>query len=104
MCWITDGAHSSEGPVEMPEKTTQDVFQTIDSMRLEAIAPMLAEDARLVFGNAEPLVGREAIIAGLQGFFSSIKGLHHRIVNDWHLGADTIAETEVTYRRLDDKD
>ncbi|MFG2000396.1 nuclear transport factor 2 family protein [Spirillospora sp. NPDC048911] len=48
-------------------------------------------------------MGREAITAGITGFFSTIGGLRHRIVNDWRDGADTIAETEVTFRRLDDK-
>lgn len=97
-------AQRSEGPVEMPEQTTQDVFQTIDLMRPEAFAAILAEDARLVFGNAEPLAGRQAIIAGLTEFFSGIKSLRHRIVHDWHVGGDVIAETKVTYRRLDDKE
>jgi hypothetical protein len=88
---------------DMPNELTQRVFQTVDTMRLDSIAALYAEDARMVFGNAEPLVGREAITAGIQGFFSTINSLQHQIVNDWHIGADTIAETEVTYRRLDDK-
>jgi hypothetical protein len=89
---------------DMPNEMTQRVFQTVDSMRPDSIAELFTEDAKMVFGNADPLVGREAITAGIQGFFSTINGLQHRIVNDWHIGADTVAETEVTYRRLDDKD
>jgi ketosteroid isomerase-like protein len=88
----------------MSHETTQRVFQTVDSMQPDSIADLLAEDARMVFGNADPLVGREAITAGVQGFFSTIAGLRHRIIKDWRVGADTIAETEVTYRRLDDKE
>jgi uncharacterized protein (TIGR02246 family) len=88
---------------DMPNEVTQRVFQTIDSMQPDSIAELFTEDAMMVFGNTDPLVGREAITAGVQGFFSTINGLRHRIVNDWHIGADTIAETEVTYRRLDDK-
>ncbi len=88
----------------MPNELTQRIFKTIDAMRPDAIAELFTEHARMVFGNAEPLVGREAIAAGVQGFFSTIKGLEHRIINDWHIGSDTIAETEVTYRRLDDKE
>ena len=56
-----------------------------------------------MFGNADPLVGREAIVSGVQGFFSTTKGLRHRIVNQWFVGAETVAETEVTYHRLDGK-
>jgi ketosteroid isomerase-like protein len=88
---------------DMPTESTQRVFQTVDAMQPDNIAALFAEDARMVFGNADPLVGREAITAGVQGFFSTINGLQHQIVNEWHIGADTIAETEVTYRRLDDK-
>ncbi|WP_395110177.1 nuclear transport factor 2 family protein [Actinomadura sp. SCN-SB] len=91
----------------MPHELTQHVFQTVDSARPGSIAELFTEDATMVFGNADPLVGREAITAGIQGFFATINGLQHRIINDWHIGtdtgADTIAETEVTYHRLDDK-
>lgn len=88
----------------MPNKATQHVFHTIDTMQLDRIAGIFTDDATLVFGNNEPLAGRAAIIDGIEGFFSTINGLRHRIVNDWRVGPDTIAETEVTYRRRDDKD
>jgi ketosteroid isomerase-like protein len=87
----------------MTNELTQRIFQTIDTMQPDSIAAMYAEDARLVFGNAEPLVGRTAITAGIEGFFATINGLRHRVVNDWHVRADTIAEAEVTYRRIDDE-
>jgi hypothetical protein len=86
---------------DMPEELTQRVFKAVDSFGPGALAELLAEDARFVFGNAKPLVGREAITGGIQGFFSTIRGLRHRLLNDWYAGADTIAETEVTYDRLD---
>ena len=57
-----------------------------------------------MFGNAEPLVGRGAIVAGLRDFYSTIGGLRHRVVRHWRVDGDIIAETEVTYRRLDGKD
>jgi hypothetical protein len=87
--------------IDMP--SAQSFFQTIDTMQPDSIAALYAEDGRLVFGNAEPLVGREAITAGIEGFFSTIGEMQHRIVKDWQIGADTIAEIEATYRRLDDK-
>ena len=87
----------------MTHELTERVLAAVDSMEPGAFAEFLAEDARMVFGNAEPLVGREAIIAGVQGFFSTINGLRHHIVNQWYVDADTVAETEVTYSRLDGK-
>jgi hypothetical protein len=87
----------------MSHEQTRRLFAAIDSMESGAIGELFADDARLVFGNAEPLVGHEAIITGTRAFFSMINGLRHRILNEWHVGADTVVETEVTYRRLDDK-
>lgn len=87
----------------MSDEQIRRVFHTIDSMRLDEFAGLFAEDATLVFGNADPLTGRDAITAGIGEFFAAIKGLRHEIVNAWQVGADTIAETTVTYHRLDDK-
>jgi uncharacterized protein (TIGR02246 family) len=85
----------------MSYELTQRVFAAVDSMEPGAFAEFFTEDARVVFGNGEPLVGPDAITAGTRTFFSTIKGLRHRIVNEWHVGADIVAETEVTYHRLD---
>lgn len=87
----------------MSADRTRRLFAAVDTKNADAFGVFLAEDARLTFGNAEPLVGREAIVAGIAAFFSTIDGLRHRIVNQWYIGADTIAETEVTYQRLDGK-
>ena len=54
-----------------------------------------------MFGNGEPMVGPAAVEAGVAGFFGTIKGIRHRIVNEWHDHAGTVAELEVTYDRLD---
>ncbi|MEU9836589.1 nuclear transport factor 2 family protein [Streptosporangium sp. NPDC048047] len=88
----------------MTDDVVRGVFQVVDSFDPDEFALLLTEDATLVFGNAEPLAGREAIVAGLRAFYSTIGGLRHRIVRSWQVDADVIAETEVTYRRLDGKD
>ncbi|MEV0584347.1 nuclear transport factor 2 family protein [Nonomuraea sp. NPDC050310] len=80
------------------------VFQEVDSFDVGRFVRLLAPDARLVFGNAEPMAGHAAIASGLEAFFATIAGLSHRIVRSWRVEADTIAETEVTYRRLDGKE
>ncbi len=88
----------------MSDDAVRRVFRSVDSFDPDEFGRLLAEDATLVFGNAEPLAGREAIVAGLRDFYSTIGGLQHRIVRNWRVDADIIAETEVTYRRLDGKD
>ena len=87
-------------PAAMPAHR---VFRAVDALDADALGALLAEDARMVFGNAEPLVGRAAILAGCRAFAATISGLRHRIVRDWVIGTDTIAETRVTYTRLDRK-
>jgi ketosteroid isomerase-like protein len=80
---------------------TRDLFATVDSMDVATIATHFAEDARVVFGNGQPFVGIEAIRAGLTAFFDTIAGLHHEIVKEYNVGADTILEFKVTYDRKD---
>ena len=79
------------------------VLARVDSRDATELVKLFAQDATMTFGNAEPMVGRDAIEAGIASFFSSIAGLRHRILNEWSLGTDTIAETAVTYRLHDGK-
>ncbi|TKK88579.1 nuclear transport factor 2 family protein [Herbidospora galbida] len=85
----------------MSDDAARRVFDVVDTFDPDEFVKLLAEDATLRFGNAAPNKGREAIAAGLRGFFSTIGGLRHRIVRTWETGADVVAETEVTYTRLD---
>lgn len=80
-----------------------DLLADVDRMDAAGFAAHLAEDARLRFGNAEPVVGRGAIETAIAGFFETIKDLRHKIVNEWDVGDVTILELEVTYTRLDDQ-
>lgn len=95
-------------PAAQPDPSTagtdaRQVFAAIDSLDLDAIVGHLTDDARVVFGNQEPMVGRDAVNAGLRAFYSTIAGLRHRVLREWRVGSQTAAETEVTYQRLDGK-
>jgi ketosteroid isomerase-like protein len=83
--------------------TTTDVFADVDRMDAKAFASHLAEDCVLRFGNAEELVGRDAIEAAIAGFFTTINGLSHEIVNQWEVDQTTITQLEATYTRKDDR-
>lgn len=85
----------------MSHDLTQRIFRTIDSRQPQALAELFATDGTAVFGNADPLRGRDAIMAGTEAFLATIAGLSHHIVNEWRIGPDTIVETEVTYLRHD---
>jgi ketosteroid isomerase-like protein len=80
---------------------TRNLFAMVDAMDVAALAPLFAEDGRVVFGNSQPLVGIGAIRTGLINFFDTIAGLHHEVVREWNVGEDTIVELKVTYDRKD---
>jgi len=83
--------------------TTTEVFADVDRMDAKAFASNLAEDCVLRFANADEVVGRDAIEQAIAGFFSTIKGLSHHIVEKWDVDATTIVQLEVTYTRMDDR-
>jgi limonene-1,2-epoxide hydrolase len=73
----------------------------VDAMDVAAVTSLFAENGRVVFGNAQPMVGIDEIRSGITAFFATIAGLHHEIVNEWNVGADAIFELKVTYDRKD---
>lgn len=84
--------------------TPEALFAKIDRRDLRGVADLLAENATMVFGNGEPLLGREAVLAANTAFMETIAGLSHRIVDSWVVEDTTIAVTDVTYTRLDAKE
>jgi ketosteroid isomerase-like protein len=83
--------------------TATEVFADVDRMDAEAFASHLAEDCLLRFGNADEVVGRDAIEEAIDGFFSTIKALSHHVVDQWDVDGTTIVQIEATYTRLDDR-
>jgi ketosteroid isomerase-like protein len=84
--------------------TTTDLFADVDRMDAKAFASYLAEDCVLRFANADEVVGREAIEAAIAGFFTTIEGLSHRIIEQWEIDDTTIVQNEATYTRTDDRE
>jgi ketosteroid isomerase-like protein len=77
------------------------VFATVDGGDASGFSRFFTDNGRMTFGNGEPMTGRAAIEAGVGGFFGTIQGLHHEVVNEWVAGSDYITEAAVTYDRLD---
>ena len=86
----------------MPD--AQSVFRLVDAQDAEGNAALFAADGRFVMGNNGPAQGREAIVAGSKAFFTMVKGIRHQLLHEWTVGAETIAETDVTYLRQDGKE
>ncbi len=85
----------------MASEFTNRVFSLVDAGDVSGFSRLFTPQGRLRFANNEPMTGPDAIEAGVKGFFSTIKGLHHTVVNEWVDGADTVVELSVHYERLD---
>jgi len=83
--------------------TTTEVLADVDRMDAKAFASYLGGDCVLRYANADEVVGRDAIEEAIAGFFSTIKGLSHHIVEQWEVGDMTIVQLEATYTRMDDR-
>ena len=81
---------------------TKEIFETIDRMDAKGFASYFTEDGLFRFGNVPTVKGRGEIVSAVEQFFASIKGLSHRVIDQWSVEGVDIAEVEVTYTRQDD--
>jgi ketosteroid isomerase-like protein len=82
----------------------QHVFEIVDTMDLDKLAGLFADDARVSFGNQPTFEGLSAIRDGVKGFFDTIAGIRHTLVRVWQIGDDTVAHVDATYHRKDGTD
>jgi ketosteroid isomerase-like protein len=101
---LQDSVNRSRQPdKEETMSPTTDVFADVDRMDAKAFASHLAEDCVLRFGNADEVVGRSTIEEAIAGFFTTINGISHQIVDQWDVDSTTIIQLEATYTRKDDR-
>jgi ketosteroid isomerase-like protein len=79
------------------------IFADIDSMDPDRFVRHLTPEVTFRFGNADPQHGRAAVREGVAGFFTTIDGLTHHILEVWEVGDTTIVQIDVEYRRKDGK-
>jgi ketosteroid isomerase-like protein len=79
------------------------IFADIDRMDPDAFVAYLTPDVVFRFGNADPQTGREAVRDAVAGFFSTIDGLTHHVLDSWDADDTTIVQIDVEYRRKDGK-
>ena len=77
------------------------LFESLDAMDTEGFLRFLADDARFRFGNEQTVIGKDAIHQAVEDFFSSIRGLKHRLLEIWVHTETVICQGEVTYTRTD---
>lgn len=77
----------------------QKLSRAIDAMDGAGFATFVTGNASFRFGNLPTVVGKENIRAAVEGFFSSIKGLSHRLTNIVESGDFAFVQGDVTYTR-----
>jgi ketosteroid isomerase-like protein len=78
-------------------------FADIDSFDPDKFVAHLTPDVRFRFGNADPVTGQAAVREGVAGFFTTIDGLTHHVLEVWEFGDTVIVQIDVEYRRKDGK-
>src|SRR5437762_13074829 len=58
-------------------------YSVVDSMNIEEFAALHTEDVHLRFGNAETVVGRDAVVRGIADSWGAIRGLHNNLLQTW---------------------
>jgi len=109
--WLANHVHVIEMVLDtdVPEKEdsmsdwVKHYYSVVDSMNVEEFAALHTEDVRLRFGNAETVVGRDAVVQGIANFWGAIKGLRHNFVQTWDEGDVEIVEALIDYTRHDGK-
>ena len=83
-------------------RNLQETLASIDKQNAAGFVAGLTDDVVFTFGNHPPAVGHDAVIAGVEAFWSSIGGLHHRVQELWEVEPDvTVVWLLVDYTRLD---
>jgi ketosteroid isomerase-like protein len=79
------------------------IFADIDAFDPDRFVAHLTDDVVFRFGNGEPVVGRAAVRDAVAGFFTTIGGLTHHILQTWDIEDTSVAKIDVEYVRHDGK-
>ena len=79
------------------------IFADIDTLDPDKFVAHLTPDVTFRFGNNDPVTGRAAVREGVAGFFTTISGMSHHILNVYESGETVIVKIDVEYLRQDGK-
>lgn len=77
------------------------LMDSIDAKDTAGFVAFLTDDCEFRFGNAEPVRGKAAIAAAVDGFFGTIRASRHSIAHTWTDATTRVCEGTVRYTRLD---
>lgn len=81
-----------------------DVLDAVDRKDVTRFTGFLADDCRFVFGNADPVVTRNAISGYVDRFLSQVRKTVHHLLDVWQVDDVIIMELRVTYTRHDTRE
>lgn len=83
-------------------RNLQQTMDAIDSQDIDVFLAGLGPDVTFTFGNNPSAHGHDEVRGAVQGFWSSIAGLRHNIVDVWNPEPDvTVVNLLVDYERHD---
>jgi ketosteroid isomerase-like protein len=83
-------------------KMVRQIFEAIDALDADRLAPFIADDVHFRFGSAEAITGKAGCVAAGRDFAASIAAVRHRITHLWEPEPGTaVAVLDVHYRRHD---
>ena len=75
----------------------EEFYATVDAMDADALGARCTPDTRVQMANHPPAVGREAVLDGLRGFWSTIGGMRHEFKLVIESGDTACVEAVVHY-------
>lgn len=78
-----------------------EMFARSDAKDVDGWTALMTDDVHFVFGNGDPIEGREAVRAIIGGFLESIQSINHEVIEAWSIHNKLIQRLHVTYTRLD---
>ena len=73
------------------------IYAADETMNAKAFVELLAPDAIFQLGGSPALTGREPIQSFVQGLFSSLKALRHRLIHFWIGNGKLVFQGEATF-------
>ncbi len=79
----------------------EQVLDAIDALDGQAVMPLLAPEARVLFADGRRAEGRHAVCDLIGSFLGMLRSTTHRITDQWHVDNVWIAEVEASYELQD---
>lgn len=77
------------------------LYAAMDAGDVDDFVAQLTDDIRLISGNADPVVGRDAAHAASTQLYAAIGGMSHTFTEVWEFGDAAILIADALYTRLD---